>query len=251
LGAKAIYKTIRNNLQVRYAEHYGFYEEVQGQRLFFFDRPYQEFVLENKHNRDMDPIYRGIRLSIVGHRENVWRFSFSFLANIGMGQTAFGNGASSNDFALLAESQANPNSWINGYGRVDGDRGYVAKCHYGRYLTPDLYLGLSFKYRDGTPFAFINTVERHDQIVLTYDTIKAEDEKGVKGGPREDYVSDVSLQLTYDFSLFDKEAQLSLSIFNLFDAGSELSEYVFSGGERDSVELQIPRSLRLTFGWRL
>jgi len=31
------------------------------------------------------------------------------------------------------------------------------------------------------------------------------------------------------------------------DVGYELSEYVFSGGSRDAMELALPRSLRLTF----
>jgi len=47
-----------------------------------------------------------------------------------------------------------------------------------------------------------------------------------------------------------RDAVLSLTVFNILDFGAELSEYVFSGGSRDALELQIPRSIRLTFGWR-
>jgi hypothetical protein len=35
------------------------------------------------------------------------------------------------------------------------------------------------------------------------------------------------------------------SLFNLLDSGGELSENVFSGGERLANELQLPRSLGL------
>ncbi len=63
-------------------------------------------------------------------------------------------------------------------------------------------------------------------------------------------MADVSLKLNYRFKLMNRDAFLSLSMFNILDFGAELSEYVFSGGTRDALELQIPRSVRLTFGWR-
>ena len=106
-------------------------------------------------------------------------------------------------------------------------------------------MGVDLKYRDGTPFTFIQTVRRHDQRVFYYKTIKAENEQGIKGGPRKDYLSDVSVQLRYKFRLFQWQVEADLSVFNLLDFGSELSEYVFSGGWRYANELQIPRSFRL------
>ena len=146
---------------------------------------------------------------------------------------------------------ANPNSWINGYGRVDGDRGFVSKFYFGYFVSRKLFLGVSIKYRDGNPFAFLSREYVKDQWILYYTTIQAEDEKGIKGGPREDYVSDISLKLSYRFRLFQKRASLGLSFFNVLDFGSELSEYVFSGGERYSLELQLPKSLRLTLSFEL
>ena len=133
---------------------------------------------------------------------------------------------------------------------MDGDRGFVAKGYFGFYVFKKLFAAVSLKYRDGNPFAFFNTLSKYDQRVIYYQTIKAENEKGVKGGPREDYVADVSIKLNYNFKLFNREAVLSLSLFNIVAFGAELSEYVFSGGLRDAVELQIPRSIRLTLGWR-
>ena len=168
-----------------------------------------------------------------------------------MGETAFGNGAGSNDIGIINESQANPNSHINGYGRVDGDRAFIAKCYAGFYIFKKLSIGISLKYRDGNPFAFINYKKRYDQYILYYETIKAEDKKGQKGGPREDYLADISLRLNYFFKLFNKDAFLSLSLFNILDVGYELSEYVFSGGDRDAMELNIPSSIRLSFSIKL
>jgi hypothetical protein len=169
------------------------------------------------------------------------------MAHIGMGQTAFGNGPAANDIGVLSESQANPNTWINGYGRVDGDRAYVAKFYIGFTVLPRLFLSANIKYRDGNPFAFFDSHYAHDQWVITYKTIQAEDSRGRKGGPREDYLTDVSLKVTYSLKILEHDVDLFITMFNLLDFGSELSEYVFSGGWRWANELQIPRSLRAGF----
>jgi hypothetical protein len=249
LNIKGIYKKIKNRFRVRFNQEYGFYELYEGQALYFFDKPFGDYYLANG-GYEKDPFYAQFSFEIAGRRAGRWIFSFSFMAHMGMGDTAFGNGPGSNDIGILDESQANPNSWINGFGRLDGDRGFVAKSYFGYYLTKKLFMAVSLKYRDGNPFAFFNTLSRYDQRIFYYQTIKAENEKGVKGGPREDYIFDVSLKLSYPFKLLNRNAVVSLSAFNLLDFGAELSEYVFSGGTRDAIELQIPRSIRLTLDWQ-
>jgi len=242
---KGIYKWIDKSLAVRFREQFGFFEPHDDHRLFFFDRPFRDFYLTNPEFEE-DPFYAQALLRVHGGEPGEWFFSFSFMAHIGMGVTRFGNAADSNDIGFVGESQADPNSLINGFGRVDGDRAYVARTAFGFRLASRLFLGVSIKYRDGAPFAFINSVQAHDQRVLYYATIKAEDRHGRKGGPREDYLSDLSVKLTYSLRLLDREALLGLSFFNLLDPGYELSEYVFSGGSRDANELNIPRSVRFS-----
>lgn len=249
LNIKGIYKRIKNPLRIKFDNEYGFYEPHNNENIYFFTQPFTNYYLTNG-GYEKDPFYAQFYFDISKRKENHWIFYFSFMAHMGMGDTAFGNGPGSNDIGIIDESQANPNSWINGFGRLDGDRGFVAKSYFGYYLSKRLYLAISLKYRDGNPFAFMNTVSKYNQYVIYYNTIKAENEKGVKGGPREDYLADVNFKLSYNFKLFNKDAILSLSFFNILDFGGELSEYVFSGGARDAVELQIPRSLRLTFSWR-
>ncbi|MDD8013078.1 MAG: hypothetical protein PHX05_06345, partial [Acidobacteriota bacterium] len=95
-------------------------------------------------------------------------------------------------------------------------------------------------------FAFIDACRRDNQWVLTYQTIKAEDKNGKKGGPREDCIWDFNFKLGCDMTLFGKKGRLELSVFNLLDFGGELSENAFSSdAERLANELQLPRSLRL------
>ena len=249
-NVKAIYKKIENNFWVEFDKEYGFYERINGDNFYFYRDPFKDYHLTNYDYKE-DPFYAQLLLNLKGGVKNRWFFNFSFLAHIGMGETAFGNGAGSNDIGIINESQANPNSHINGYGRVDGDRAFVAKCYAGFYISRKLSIGISLKYRDGDPFAFINYKEKYNQYILYYETIKAEDKKGQKGGPREDYLADISLRLNYFFKLFNKDAVLSFSIFNILDVGYELSEYVFSGGDRDAMELHIPSSIRLSFSIKL
>lgn len=251
LNIKGIYKRIKNHFRITFNREYGFYEphSFNGHQIYFFNSPFRDYYLSNG-GYEKAPFYAQLLINIKGRRANKWFFAFSFLAHMGMGNTAFGSGPGSNDIGILAENQANPNSWINGFGRVDGDRGFVAKGYFGFYIFKKLFAAVSLKYRDGNPFAFFNTLSKYDQRVIYYQTIKAENEKGVKGGPREDYVADVSIKLNYNFKLFNRDAVVGLSLFNILDFGAELSEYVYSGGSRDAVELQIPRSIRLTFGWR-
>jgi hypothetical protein len=245
LHIKGLYKKIHQPLWTFFADEYGHYEDISGQEYYFFDRPFNTFELGNAAFAK-DPFYAQLLLRVAGQKPGRWFFSFSILAHIGMGYTAFGNGPTANDIGIISESQAFPNSWINGYGRVDGDRAFVGKIFFGYYLLKRFFLSGSIKYRDGDPFAFLNAFKKNDQWVITYQTIKAEDERGVKGGPREDCIWDFNFKLSYEFSLFNKKGRLELAVFNLLDFGLELSENVFSSeARRLANELQLPRSLRL------
>lgn len=243
LNIKGIYKEIHHNFRVRHQIEYGFYEKCGEKELYFYHSPFKDFTLSNQDFKE-NPFYAQFLIHINGKEEEKWFFSFSFMAHIGMGSTAFGNGPSANDIGILDESQANPNSWINSFGRVDGDRAFVGKLYFGFFPVRNLFLAVSLKYRDGNPFAFFDSCSRYDQVVFTYKTIQAEDKRGVKGGPREDYLSDISLKLSYTINVKRSKVKIFLSLFNLMDFGSELSEYVFSGGWRWANEIQIPRSIR-------
>jgi hypothetical protein len=243
LNVKGIIKNISNNYWIHFKDEHGFYQPVNNQELYFFSQPFTEYSLSNTRFED-DPYYSQLMLHLVGQEPHKWYFSFSFMAHLGMGYTAFGNGPGANDYGILDESQANPNAWINGYGRVDGDRAYVGKLYFGFYPVKNLFLSVSLKYRDGNPFAFVESHYANNQWVFYLQTIQAEDKKGMKGGPREDFISDLSAKLSYNFRVFDSDVSIFGSVFNALDFGTELSEYVFSGGLRYSNELQIPRSVR-------
>jgi hypothetical protein len=245
LDIKGLYKWIRRPLWASFAEDFGHYAEVDGKSYYFLDRPVSAYELGNAPF-GRDPFYAQFLMRIHGEKAQRWYFSFSFMAHMGMGFTAFGNGPEANDVGVISESQAFPNSWINGFGRVDGDRAFVGKVFFGYHLSRRLFLAASVKYRDGNPFAFIDAFQRQGQWIITYQTIKAEDAHSRKGGPREDCIWDFNFKLSHEFALFGKKGRLELAVFNLLDFGLELSENVFADpARRLANELQLPRSLRL------
>jgi len=245
LDLKGLLKRVVRPLWVRFAGEYGRYENIAGREVYLLDRPVTGFELGNAPFAK-DPFYAQFLVRVHGESERRWYFSFSFLAHMGMGHAAFGNGPENNDIGVLAESQAFPNTWINGFGRLDGDRAFVGRVFLGSFLAKRLFLGGSVKYRDGNPFAFLEAFRRDGQWLITYQTIQGEDERSRKGGPREDCIWDFNAKLSYELRLFGRPARLELSGFNLLDFGGELSENAFSNDlERMANELQLPRSLRL------
>ncbi len=242
---KGIYKKMKNSFWVYFDKEYGSYNDISGSDLYYFDSPFKDYYLSNSLFED-DPFSLQLLINFIGRKENKWFFSFSFLAHMGMGNTSFGNGYN-NDIGVIDESMANPNTWLNAFGRLDGERGFVSKLNYGLFLTRNLSVGLNLKYRDGNPFTFMKMSNDFNQWVIYYKTIKGEDSKGKKGGPREDYLADVNIKLNYKFNLNKFEFNMGLSFFNIFDVGYELSEMVFTDeDDRFAAELQIPRSIRLS-----
>ncbi|MDY0295937.1 MAG: hypothetical protein RB296_01355 [Acidobacteriota bacterium] len=244
LDVSGMLKRFRHLLTVDYAAEFGHLQMVDQRLVYLLDRPVEAYTLNNS-TFEQDPFYAQLRFAVSGHGRR-WLFSFSFMAHMGMGSAPFGNGPVANDLGTLSEWQAGPNARLNAFGRLDGDRAFVARIYSVFDLARNLSLGVSLKYRDGNPFAFIDAVEAGGRRVLLLQTIRAEDRYGRKGGPREDYLSDCSVKISWRLRLLGADAWLSAAVFNLLDFGSELSEYVFSGGSRDAMEMQLPRSLRIS-----
>jgi len=243
-------KKIDNSWTVRYGEEYGNWFERDQQSIYLLNRVPESYVLTNLEESFQKPQYWQLMFRFFGEKAEKWYFSFSFMAHMGLGETPFGNGPGSNDYLALSETSADPNSWLNNYGRLDGDRAFVAKLAYALHLSKRLSMGFSAKYRDGNPFAFLSARIIDDQLIMRNETLKGEDQYGNKLGPREDYLSEINLKLNYRLPLFGGYGCISMEWFNLIDVGYELSEYVFAASGRLPKELNLPRSIRLTLSWQ-
>ena len=220
-------------------------ETVDGQDYYFFDRPFTAFELGNAAFAK-DPFYAQFLIQLQGQKAERWFFSFSFLAHMGMGYTAFGNGPTANDIGIISESQAFPNSWINGYGRVDGDRAFVGKIFFGYYLSQRLFLSASIKYRDGNPFAFINAFKKKASGSSPTRPSRPRTSTARRAVPGR-IASGISISSSVMRSLCSaKKAGWNCRCSTFWISACELSENVFSDESRRLAnELQLPRSLRL------
>ncbi len=243
LGLHGMLRRERDGLWVMADNERGVTRPVEGVPVFFVTAPPDAFILGNR-TFGRDPFYAQFLLDISASRSRLWQFRFSFMAHMGMAQTPFGNGPSA-DVRSIGEAMADPNARTFAFGRVDGDRAFVAKLHGTWQLGRALSVAGSMRYRDGTPFAFLAVARSENGQALYYQTIKGEDEHGKKGGPREDCLWDLSLAVHWRFFLAGRSCRLSLQGFNLLDWGSELAEDVFAGNLRRALELDMPRSLRL------
>ncbi len=241
IGVKALSKVFKNRFWLNYR---GGQLREASDGFSILTLPVEGYVLSSYRFKDL-PFYKEFLIYMRKRKKGFYSFGFSFMAHIGMGYTSFGNGIE-NDIGYLSEEMADPNTWINGFGRVDGDRAFVGKIFYVRRLFKGLNFGFTFKYRDGDPFAYILYKKVNGQLIYYYKTIIAENRYGVKGGPREDYMADFSLKLSYDFKKGKKTYSISFELFNVLDIGAELSENVFDDGGRYSIEKQLPRSGRIT-----
>lgn len=268
----------------------GEYVSQNGYDIFFFNQinsgEIRDYLLTNYNEQLIGggkffdkPFYAGAKLQILGEKKDKWLVDLSFTAYLVMGITSFGNGPLTNDIGNVDFSMANPNTWINGYGRIDSDRAYVGKGVIAFKLFGILWNSFTIKYRDGQPFAFYDTYENTmtnglNQIALIYHTIQAENEIGLKGGPREDSLWNFDYKLSIkdlviNIPVYKKDSgnknkinkqnynlknqnnkktislliNFSLTFVNFLDLANELSENVFSGGSRASLELEIPGSI--------
>jgi len=244
LGLQGLLRRERNGLWVTADREEGVTQSVDGVPVFFSTGAPGQFILGNRAF-GRDPFYGQFLLDLTADRPGRWMFHFSFMAHLGMAETPLGNGPTA-DARSIGEAMADPNVRTFAFGRVDGDRAFVLRVYGIRHLSSRVSLSASLKYRDGTPFAFLAVARSAEGAALYPLTIKGEDEHGKKGGPREDCIWDLGLAVHWRFTMAGRSCRLSLQGFNLLDPGSELAEDAFAGNLRRALELELPRSLRLS-----
>ena len=131
-------------------------------------------------------------------------------------------------------------------GNVEGDRAYVVKALFGGRLWRTLWSYLSFRYRDGKPFALYDYQMNNGQVAETYATPKGS--LFHNDGPRQDAQINVDVKIEYGVPLPRGELRLAATFSNLFDLGNELNEWSIARAiqGRAALEQQIPRALFLS-----
>jgi hypothetical protein len=216
---------------------------------FYLSEGEKAYVLEDRSRHR--PLYYGGHLGLFGIDPERYVVLVAFSAYAAIGRSAFGNGPLANDPGATDFLSANPNADVNALANLDGDRAFHLKILLGCRVIDGLWAFLSFRHRDGQPFAFIDAKEHDGQIALQYASTRGapRDLSRPLSGPREDFQVNVDVQVTYTFGLGDLGARVGILGSNLLDLENELQERngPLRPVGRPALETQIPRSLTVLF----
>ena len=193
-----------------------------------------------------------------------WFVQLSWQSYLMSGFSALGNGVLSNNIGILSESTAEPETGqttlfkdlpYQANGRLDQDRAYIARIQVTYNACKYFSIGFNGKFKDGQPFTNFTvrkqTVDGHTNV-----SILPMDARGINlannaFGKREDAFFNFELRATGRWWVNDIPMSLEVQCYNLFDFGTELTEYTFDDYDaipgRTAMSLCIPRGLLFTF----
>ncbi len=201
-------------------------------------------------------------------------FSLSWQSYQMSGTSLIGNGPLANNVDALSFSMArpetgsnasNPSSLVRAIGRYDQDRAYICRLQLGANITENWGLSLNFHFKDGTPISNYLTEERVSETGDIDLAVLPGDTKGINVsdghfGKRKDAFFNLDLRLRYRGNINMRNQALGtqgaipfevqLTGYNLYDFGTELTEYSFDQElpeTRRALTLCIPRGLMLSF----
>lgn len=192
-----------------------------------------------------------------------WFVQFSWQSYLMSGISALGNGPLSNNIGVLSESTADPVTHTTASkstlpyqanGRLDQDRAYIARLQVTYNACKYFSIGLNGKFKDGQPFTNY-IIRTRDAGTHTEAAILPCDARGINlatnaFGLREDAFFNFELRATGRWWVNDVPMALEVQCYNIFDFGTELTEYTFDGYEtlpgRTAMSLCIPRGLLFT-----
>lgn len=191
-------------------------------------------------------------------------FSLSWQSFLMAGASGLGNGVLQNNLGVLTETTANPNNMHKAIGRYDQDRAYVARMHIGYNITENFSVALTGKFKDGQPFSSFYTqlytdAEGNTQAAMWNGRTKGIDPFTGDFGSREDAFFNFDLRAKYRGNIMKHPFEVELFCYNIYDFGTELTEYVFNpvyrndnpseinNDGRHAMSLSIPRGLIASF----
>ena len=215
----------------------------------YFDT--QFFQKENDNNSFLfnSPFYAGNTFKYQ-YNGNRFFISASWTSYMVVGFGSLGNGVLHNNLDVLSEQTSNPNLNNKRIGRLDSDRSYIARFMVSYKISEKFNFAFQFKYKDGQAFATFTTQfyenNGNTQVAIKNYNTKGDNPFTGDFGRRKDAFFNSVLRLTYNGKFAKNSLTANLSIYNIYDFGTELAEYVFqpdNTDERYSLELNIPRGL--------
>jgi hypothetical protein len=263
-----LYKKFFNQWQVypqSEAKNLGFFIQNGENNVFFLNDGEMNYVIEYfdsdffKNENDNisflfnSPFYAGNTFKYQ-YNGNKFFISASWTSYMIVGFGSLGNGVLHNNIDVLSENSSNPNLHNYRIGRLDSDRSFIGRFLFSYKISEKINLSFQFKYKDGQPFAVYNTYfsENGDNTQIAIQNYNTKGDNPFTGdfGRRKDAFFDSVLGLTITGKLFKNNYSTNISIYNIYDFGTELSEYVFSPdltNDRYTLELNIPRGIMFSF----
>ena len=178
------------------------------------------------------------------------------------GYTGLGNGANSNTTGVLSETTANPNTTHvvknsngphQGVGRMDLDKGYVARFYLGYNICKWMQAGMTIKWTDGKPFtAYRYYYDRSSQqMAIIPETSRGTNPTDGHFGTRHGAVYNIDLHLQGTWEVNDVAMRLNVECYNLWDFCHDLAELSFAQdvpqAYRASIIMTVPTGLLITY----
>lgn len=178
------------------------------------------------------------------------------------GYTGLGNGANSNTMGVLSESTANPNTLNSvtnsdgphpGVGRMDLDKGFVARFYLGYNICKWVQAGLTLKWTDGKPvnaYSYFYDKETKQMAIMPWSSRGTNPTDG-DFGRRHGAIYNVDLHLQGSWAINGVPMRLNVECYNLWDFCHDLAELSFDqdipSARRASIIMTVPTGLLITY----
>ena len=178
------------------------------------------------------------------------------------GYTGLGNGANSNTMGVLSESTANPNTLRvisnpngphPGVGRMDLDKGFVARFYLGYNICKWVQAGLTLKWTDGKPFTsyhyYYDRTSRQ-MAIAPWDS-RGTNPTDAHFGRRHGAHYNIDLHLQGSWEVRGVPMRLNVECYNLWDFCHDLAELSFEQDTpqavRSSIIMTVPTGILVTY----
>jgi hypothetical protein len=248
-------------------------EEMNGRYMAFNGLPvYMTTLGEKQYEIGTAPVFgNNILLNTPYYFSQLSRYTYTGrYVTVGIswqsmqcaGYTGLGNGANSNTIGVLSETTANPNTLYvvqnpngahQGVGRMDLDKGFVARFYLGYNICRWVQAGLTVKWTDGKPFSsyyyFYDPTSR--QMALMPETSRGTNPTDNNFGRRHGAVYNIDLHVQGTWTVRDVGMRLNVECYNLWDFCHDLAELSFAQdcpqADRASIIMTVPTGILLTY----
>ena len=264
-GSSLHYRIFKNQVWVRQStDNQGNFEPIDGKNVYFpaygeknyivYNLPPSFFPSRNRNWFNDSPFYLGatIKVAVQGVK---FYISLSFTAYLVNGITTLGNGPLHNSLGIIAENQADPNQKHKSLGKLDTDRSYLGRLLVNFWPVDFMSITTTLKYQDGQPIGkwghYRSSDNNNNNVALLRENVSGDNVLLYNGefGTREDAWFILDLKFLFLISIYqENDFGIYVNFYNLLDAGRSLSEMTFfrpDNGNRNVIEIQIPRGIQI------